>query len=122
MPVVTRSRPHPPVPRLTVADLEEHMQRRVPPGDMDAAVAAVTDAWAIVVTHIGHDPAPEESTTALHVAKRVAVRIFRNPLDRASYHGPEGLEFAQSAAVQSRLLTADEKLLLDASRVVEGFG
>ena len=99
-------------------DLEVELRAAIVAADYDAADTACADGWACVCTYLGADPGtltldPWQMTVVQKVAKRVAARFFTNPLDRASYAGPEGLSFTQAPFVSARILTPDERAMLD---------
>ena len=101
------------------ADLALELRTAIVAADYDAADAACADAWACICTYLGADPAaltldPWQVGAAQKVAKRVAARFFTNPLDRSAFSGPEGMSYTTSPLVSSRLLTPDERAMLDA--------
>lgn len=107
---------------ITTDDLIAELGQALAPGSLDAAQAACEDAWAMTLGYLfGSEGQPlvDPPLVALQVvairkvAKRVAVRFFTNPQDRASYAGPEGLSFTMSPNVSARILTSDEKDALD---------
>ena len=103
---------------ITRDDLALELRTTITAADYGAADAACNDAWACVLTYLGADPASLtldtwQVTVAQKVAKRVAARFFTNPLDRQAYSGPEGLSYTQAPLVSARILTPDERAMLD---------
>ena len=114
---------------LTTGELAIELHGIIKPADQDAALAACEDAMAAVLVYmdIAQDGAeaaalsPAAVTSVRKVAKRLAVRLFTNPQERASYAGPEGLSYQISPNTSARILTADEREQLDRVRPLLGF-
>lgn len=105
---------------LTVQDLADYLHLSgFSAADIPAAEAAVDEAVALVVQRLGFDPVTEKDVAdadlvALHaVCKRVAAQHFRNPEQRQSFSGPDGLSYAGSPQIVGKLLTEADRVVLE---------
>lgn len=100
---------------LTREHLAVHLRAAISAVDVLAADQACDAAAAIVEAYCGRTFTGSEPliAAARGVALRIASDIFANPLDRASYSGPEGLSFTS----RPRLLTQDERDILEPLRL-----
>lgn len=110
----------------TVDELGVELQQSIPASKHDAAQSACSDAMVCALSYLGQVDDPETLgangiAVVRKVAKRIAVRFFTNPQDRASYSGPDGLSYTMSPNVSARILTQDERDQLDFVKPV-GFG
>lgn len=85
--------------------------------DAEALAAAVADANALVLSELGWDDITGKTPVALGiataVARRVAARLWRNPMDAAS----QSAEGASQAWSDPRILTGDERRALRQARI-----
>ena len=107
---------------VTADDLAGHIHADIAEGDQLVAQDVCARASARVREHC--DPARLAAATADGVASvqlvmlRLAARMWNNPLERASYTGPEGLSYVTTSP---RILTDDERATLSPYRKLEGF-
>lgn len=99
---------------ITEADVTAKLAVDLPVGSQDAAAlsAAVTDANALVLAELGWDTIADKSASAVGiataVARRVAARLWRNPMDA----GTESAEGQSLSWSDPRILTGDERAAL----------
>lgn len=101
---------------ITLEDLSAHIQQGITKADsIEWANAAINDASGLVLTYCERLDEPWDATTVpagvALVVKRVASRLFTNPMQRTNYTGPEGLNYSGGPV---RLLTDDEREALNA--------
>lgn len=108
---------------LSVADLAAHLHSSgISAKDQSAAVAAVNFGVAHVRLRLGFDvlglvdgvqPSAEDVAVVRGVALRVAAQWFTNPQDRASYSGPEGLNYTGSPMMLSKIMSEADRVTLE---------
>ena len=103
---------------ITVSELAVYMQRTLAV-DNPAALAAIADVTADINVFCRQDVTtathlqPWQIAAAKSVCKRAAARVMTNPDQRASFSGPDGLTYSGAGDIPGRILTGDEKLMLD---------
>ena len=99
---------------LTRQHLVDKLRASIESQDLAAADAALEEAMADVQSYCRRTfVGTEDNFPAVRgIAARLARDSFVNNMDRASYAGPEGLNFIP----RPRILTGDERLILDGWR------
>lgn len=102
---------------LTIPDLEAELGVTLPADRATVARSACARASALVCGHLRMSAADVLALEAWQVAAIRAVTLgiardmFANPLDRASYAGPEGLNFAATPRNRRTLFDSEAAAL-----------
>ena len=104
---------------LSVAELETFLHRTVASRDTaaaqfccDLADALVTDVIGFSIMAANITARPTDILVVKAVAVRVAMTLFTNPEDRASFAGPDGMSFTPSPQILSRLISESDRRTL----------